>query len=158
MPSEGVVVEPVRERRRTLVGEGGRLSRAGELFAGRKIDAASGVLLLDGLERIVHDLGTAADKKSPKIFLAQLGDLAKKKSMKIFEDLRMAGIAVEESLGRDALKSQLAVAQKSGAAIALILGQKEAIDRTIIVRELDSGIQETIPQEKLIEFLHRKLK
>ena len=74
------------------------------------------------------------------------------------EALREGGISVQESLGRDSVKSQLKVAERVGAEIALILGQKEALDDTIIVRELRSGIQETIPQEKLIEFLKKRLK
>jgi len=93
-----------------------------------------------------------------KIFLVHLGELAKRKGLALLEGLRAAGVEARESLGRDSIKSQLKVAEKSGAVIALILGQKEALDNTIIVREIQSGIQETIPQEKLVEFLKKRLK
>ena len=65
---------------------------------------------------------------------------------------------VKESLGRDSIKIQLKIAERIGARVALVLGQKEALDGTIIVREVESGIQETVPQEKLVDFLKKKLK
>ena len=80
------------------------------------------------------------------------------RAVKLLEELRRANIQVGESLGRDSLRVQLARADKLGVVYTLILGQKEALDNTIIVREVQSGIQETIPQEKLIEFLKQKLK
>ena len=65
---------------------------------------------------------------------------------------------MRESLGRDSIKSQFNTAERIGAKVMLVIGQKEALDRTVIVREVDSGIQETIPQEMLVEFLKKKLK
>ena len=93
-----------------------------------------------------------------KVFFVQLGDFAKKESFRIMEELRDAGISVGESLGRDSVKSQLKIADRSEAELSLILGQKEAIDKTIIIREMTSGIQEVVPQEKFIDILKKKLR
>ena len=38
------------------------------------------------------------------------------------------------------------------------MGQKEAIDDTVIVREMDSGVQETVPLEKVVELMKAKIK
>lgn len=141
-----------------VVGEGGRVSSAGRLLAGRHLDIASVSLSLDDARACFEGDRKLEDAHSPSVFLIQLGELAKRKSLPLLEELRAGEIAVQESLGRDSIKSQLNVAERTGAEIALILGQKEALDETIIVRELQSGIQETIPQEKLIEFLKKKLK
>lgn len=136
--------------------EGGRLSRAGELMGGRKIDVVSGTVFLEALENFVRGLDVRT--RRPKVFFAHLGELAKRKGMRIVEELRVAGIETQESLGRDSVKSQLKVAERIEAEVALLLGQKEALDGTIIVRETGLGVQETIPQEKLVEFLKKKLK
>ncbi|MBI2062139.1 MAG: hypothetical protein HYT64_00375, partial [Candidatus Yanofskybacteria bacterium] len=40
----------------------------------------------------------------------------------------------------------------------LIFGQKEALDDTIILREMDTGIQETIPLEKIVDEVKKRLK
>lgn len=161
-PVEGAAPESALDSvpaRRMVIAEGGRMSRAGELIAGRRLDVASVTLFLKDIQSVLGQSGVFAGSFSkPKVFLAQLGDLAKRKSFKMLEMLRAAGIEVRESLGRDALKSQLTVAARIEAEIALILGQKEALDQTVIVREVVSGIQETVAQDKLVEFLKRKLK
>lgn len=145
---------------RVTIGEGGRLSRMGELLTGRRLDAAGGVIMINKVCEVLLSRhgGASQAAPQPKVFLAQLGELARRRSLHIFEMLRMAGIPAMDSLGRDAIKSQLKIAEHVGAELALIVGQKEAIDGTAIVREVQSGIQETVPQEKLIEFLRKKLK
>lgn len=149
--------EEGNEERKTLA-EGGRISRAGELLWGKKLDAVSGSIILQSVEKLLKEGGAGKGSGKRRIFVAHLGDFAKRKSMTLLETLRAHGVEVHESLGRDSIKSQLKIAERLVADIALILGQKEALDSTIIVREMESGIQETIPQEKLIEFLARKLK
>jgi len=65
---------------------------------------------------------------------------------------------VAESFGRGSLKSQLKVADRLGVEITLILGQKEAIDRTVIVKDMASGNQEIIDAGKVIDEVKRRLK
>lgn len=145
-----------KNKERTIYMEGGRLSKAAELLSGRPLKAVGGSLFLNTLVS-VSGLGSVPARKA-KIFFVQLGELAKKKSFGILENLRMAGLEVIGSLGHDSIKSQLKLAERENTEITLILGQKEALDGTIIVRETKSGIQETIPQAKLIEFLKARLK
>lgn len=141
-----------------IIAEGGRVTPVAELITGRRTDAAAAVFLLNTMEEMfVLRQSSLNIVIPPKIFLVQLGDLAKRKSIAVIEMLRAANIEVAEILGRDSIKTQLKTAEKMDARLALILGQKEALDETVIVREVDSGLQETIPQEKLVEFLRRKL-
>jgi len=147
------------QKERLILAEGGRISRAGELIVGKACSAVCGTLFLDAVEEVSIRKGVAfPDLQKPKVFLAQLGEFAKRKSLRMLEVLRVHGIEARETLGRDSIKAQLKVAEHMGVQIALILGQKEAIDETIIIREMESGIQEIIPQEKLVEFLMRKLR
>ncbi len=155
---EGGESSALANKKAVLLAEGGRISYAGELIVGRRIDAVSGIIMRNVLERVCGE--QRLDPELPvrqKVFLVQLGDLAKRKSLGLMEILRQGGIGVLESLGRDSVKSQLKVAERVEAEIALILGQKEALDNTVIVRDVDSGMQETVPQEKLVEFLKRRM-
>lgn len=116
-----------------------------------------------GIERAVNEMRiqevkAASLKPKTRIFLAQLGDLAKKKSLKLFNDFRKNDIYASESFGRDSIKAQLRVADRLGADLALIIGQKEALDNTIILREMQSGVQEIIPSEKIIDEVKKRLK
>lgn len=152
------VPETVKPRHKIVLAEGGRLSKAGELITGRRLDVAAGVLSLEGAAEALAHAATPPGSPPPRVYLAQLGELAKKKSLHLLEELRRGGIEVFESLGRDSVKSQLKVAERLQVGYALILGQKEALDTTIIVREIASGMQETISQEKLVDFIFKKTK
>lgn len=115
-----------------------------------------------GLDRIVMRMKQQNLKvypgPKPRVFLAQLGELAKKKSLRLFASLEKNGILVAESFGRGGLKAQLRYASKIGAEITLILGQKEAIDETVIVKDMSSGSQETVSQAHLIHILKKMFK
>lgn len=94
----------------------------------------------------------------PEVFLAQIGDLAKKKSLKIFEEFRKTKIQIAESLGRDSLRAQLNRANRLGVRFALISGQKEALEKKIIIRDMKSGSQETVKIENAVDEMKKRLK
>lgn len=141
-----------------LIG-GGRYDNLIKLLGGKE---APGVGASAGIERIINLMKTKAIKlphpPAPKVYLAQLGNLAKRKSLKLMEDFRKAKIQVAESLGRDSLKAQLKIADKVGAEYTLILGQKEALEGTIIIRDMATGRQETVKLEKVVGEMKKRLK
>jgi histidyl-tRNA synthetase len=91
--------------------------------------------------------------KKPKIYFIQLGSEAKLKSLNIIEILRKAHIPIAQSLSKDSLGSQLAIAEKLNVPYALIFGVKEALDDSVIVRDMSNRSQETIKLSKLLEYL-----
>lgn len=139
---------------------GGRYDYLVNGLGGKPTPAIGGSI---GIERVVNemrrqDVKTISLKPKTRIFLAQLGDFARKKSLKLFGEFRRNNIYVSESFGRDSIKAQLRVADRLGADLALIIGQKEAIDNTVILREMQSGVQEIIPTEKIIDEVKKRLK
>ncbi|HYC34144.1 MAG TPA: His/Gly/Thr/Pro-type tRNA ligase C-terminal domain-containing protein [Candidatus Paceibacterota bacterium] len=92
-----------------------------------------------------------------KFFFIQFGFDAKLKSLALIETLRQAGISVEQSLSKDKLSVQLGVAEKLNVPYILIMGQKEAIDNSVVVRSMATRIQETVSIEELPKYL-KKLK
>ncbi|MFA6524164.1 MAG: histidine--tRNA ligase [Candidatus Paceibacterota bacterium] len=91
--------------------------------------------------------------KKPKIYFIQLGNEAKLKSLNIIEILRKAHVPIAQSLSKDSLGAQLAIAEKLSIPFALIFGQKEALDGTVIVRNMSNRSQETVKLSKLLEYL-----
>lgn len=163
---EIVKEEPKGENSKELIlksqsalGGGGRFNNLLKIIGGKDMPAVGAAC---GFERIISEMKAAnarlPKEKQPKVFLVQLGDIAKKKALKLFNDLQEEGIWVAESFGRDSIKSQLNIANRLNIPYALILGQKEALDETIILRDMRSGIQETIPMEKIISKLKQILK
>ena len=62
------------------------------------------------------------------------------------------------SIARDKLGSQMGIAESSNIPYILLMGQKEALDNTVILREMQSGTQETIPLAKIIDEVKKRLK
>ncbi len=109
-------------------------------------------------ERILKDGFSPKMKLTKKVFLVQLGDTARKKVLKLFNKLIDNNISVGESVGRGSIKSQLKIANKLNSKLALIIGQKEAIDNTVIIRDMESGMQEIVTMEKVVAEIKKRIK
>lgn len=134
---------------------GGRYDYLGRQLGNKKDIPAVGISI--GVDRIIASpwykkLSPRIIKK-PKIYFIQLGSEAKLKSLNIIEILRKAHIPIAQSLSKDSLGSQLAIAEKLGIPYALIFGQKEAFDNSVIVRDMSNRSQETVKLSKLLEYL-----
>jgi histidyl-tRNA synthetase len=147
------------EARQSSLGGGGRYDDLVKTIGGEDIPAVGFAF---GVERVIKKLlddKVNLNKKITKqVFLVQLGDAARKKTLKLFDKLIDNKISVGESLGRGSIKSQLKIANKFDTKLSLIIGQKEALDDTIIIRDMESGIQEIVTAEKIIAEIKRRLK
>jgi len=141
------------------LGGGGRFDGLIELFGGEPTPVIGFAF---GIDRLIMEMKRVKAKKyqpaQPRVFLAQLGDLAKKKSLQIFANIEQSGILVAESFGRGSLKTQLRHANKLGVELTLIIGQQEALDDTIIVKNMITGTQEIIARDKAVIFVKKSLK
>ncbi len=102
-------------------------------------------------------------KKPPKIkkasvFFIQLGDEAKHKSLKVIDILRKENIYINHSLGRDKMAGQMAMADKVKVPYILIMGKKEAMDNTIMIRDVSTRAQETVKISDLAVHLKKLFK
>ena len=143
--------------RNALVG-GGRYDALIKLLGGKDVP---GVGAAAGIERIVallKEKGEAKTEPKAQIFLAQLGDLPKKRTLKLMEEFRKAKIDIVESLGRDSLRTQLARADKLKTQYTLILGQREVLNDTIVVRRMDTGEQKTVKLDKVMDEMKKHLR
>lgn len=93
--------------------------------------------------------------KAPKVYFIQLGFEAKLKSLQVIEMLRQAKIPMTQSLGRDKLLGQIQSAENSKIPYTIIMGQKEAMDNTVIVREMITRSQEIVPLANLQAYLKK---
>lgn len=140
------------------LGGGGRYDTLVEQMGGRATPACGFGI---GIERII--LQMKAQQIEPKetakldIFLAQLGDAARRKAIALFEELRTENIRASANFAKGTLKNQLEVAHRLGAKYALILGQKEILDGTVLIRDMESGMQEVVLFEKIMHEMKKKL-
>ncbi|MFA5764067.1 MAG: His/Gly/Thr/Pro-type tRNA ligase C-terminal domain-containing protein [Candidatus Paceibacterota bacterium] len=94
--------------------------------------------------------------KKPIAFYIQLGDEAKHKSLEVIDMLRKEKIFVHHMLGRDKFGSQFAHVERSKVPYVIIMGKKEFIDNSVMVRENTTRTQENVPIHKLTEHIRSK--
>lgn len=139
------------------LGGGGRYDSLVENMGGPSTPAVG---LAMGIERAMARLKDKHLLANPVeediVFIAQLGEQAKLKALQLFEDLRRAGFNVRQSFSCDSLKVQLEEALAMRAKTSLILGKKEIMDGTILMRDMDSSAQETVVYKKIKERLAKK--
>ena len=137
------------------LGGGGRYDYLAKQLGSKKDVSAVGFSI--GVDRIVaspwYKKLCPRIMKKPKIYFIQLGSEAKLKSLNVIEILRKAHIPITQSLSKDSLGSQLAIAEKLAVPYALIFGVKEALDDSVIIRNMENRSQDTLKLGKLLEYL-----
>jgi len=148
-----------QENKKIALAGGGRYDELVKLLGGKETPACGGAAGVERIIRLMKIMGKKVPaKKQSQVFLAHVGELAKRKSLKIFEDLRNNNIKVAEAFYKDSLAEQLRIADKLEIKFVLILGQKESIDNEIIIREMKTGKQKIIPFKGIIKEVKKRIK
>lgn len=145
------------ESAQSALGGGGRYDGLAELLGGRPTPASGFGLGLDRIVSRLKDANVSVPAPTADVFVAQLGDQGRKKALAIFEELRTAGIAAAEAFAKDAIKAQMEIANRRGAKWAIVIGQKEVLDGTVIIRDMDSGNQEIVDSRKVVNEVKKRL-
>lgn len=90
---------------------------------------------------------------TPRFVFVHIGDEAKRESMKMADTLRKARIPLVQSIGIESLTEQMRHAESLNPPYLLIMGRKEALERSVILRHRASYTETFIPLDSLIERL-----
>jgi histidyl-tRNA synthetase len=150
-----IIQEDPETGKKMTITAGGRYDYLSKQLGNKKDAPAVGISI--GVDRVVESPWfsklTPRIIKKPKIYFIQLGFDAKLKSLNVIEILRKGKIPIAQSLSKDNLGAQLAIAEKLGMEYTIIFGQKEALENSVIVRDMSNRSQETIKLTKLLEYL-----
>ncbi|MBP2211469.1 histidyl-tRNA synthetase [Rhodococcus ruber] len=133
------------------IGGGGRYDGLMAQLGGQPL---SGIGFGLGLDRTV--LALAAEGKSAgsparcEVFCVPMGDSAKSTLVPIAHRLRAAGIRVDLAYGGRGVKGAMKAADRSGAVVALVLGERELEAGEIVVKDLRTGEQHTVPLDDVV--------
>ncbi|NEP49543.1 MAG: histidine--tRNA ligase [Moorea sp. SIO3C2] len=129
---------------------GGRYDGLVDELGGNKTPAVGWAI---GLERLVILLQQL--QASPTIaldfYLVSRGEVAQAQGLKLAQQLRKAGLAVELDLSGSAFGKQFKRADRSGAVACLVIGDAEAQSNTVNLKWLASGEQESMTQADLLD-------
>lgn len=93
--------------------------------------------------------------KRPFASFVQLGFESKLLSLSLIESLRQAKIPLCLSLAKDRLGAQVSVVEKNHMPYSLIMGKKEAIEKSVIVRNVATHAQDVVSLEELPKFMKK---
>jgi len=138
------------------IGGGGRYDNLVEQLGGRP---TPGVGFGSGIERLLLALESQkVDLPRPPenlVWLVSHGPAAKAANWQLMLQLRRAGFTCDMDPGDRSVKSQFKVADREKAAFCLTTGETELAANTVVVKELATGQQETIPRDQVIDRLRR---
>ena len=144
---------PPDARRQSTILAGGRYDGLIEELGGQP---TPGIGFAMGIERVVAEAkkrGTLTPlEKRPSVLVAHVGDAAKASGLQLASELRRAGIAAVLGPPRG-LRSQLRYATSIDATHAVIIGDNEIANDTVVLRDLTQGEQTELSRGGLIESL-----
>ncbi|AUH69120.1 MULTISPECIES: histidine--tRNA ligase [Gordonia] len=128
------------------IGGGGRYDGLMRQVGGKQ--DLSGIGFGIGVDRTVLALEaegvSVAGEGRVQVFGVPLGTAAKSELVSLAAQLRAAGVSVDLAYGDRGLKGAMKAADRSGARLALVLGDRELEERTIELKDLSNGEQRRI--------------
>jgi histidyl-tRNA synthetase len=136
------------------IGGGGKYDGLIEILGGPPTPACG---FAAGIERIIANMKRekvrVPHKDELHVFVAQLGDQAKKKCLPLIVALREAGIRTMGALGKGSIKVQLRLADKFKVPYTIIIGLTEVREGNVIIRNMQVGTQKTVPLDDTVEVM-----
>lgn len=133
------------------IGGGGRYDGLMAQLGGQPL---SGIGFGLGVDRTILALEAegkaAATPARCEVFGVPLGDEAKGRMVVLAAQLRAAGIRVDMAYGGRGVKGAMKAADRSGASVALVLGERDIADGVIGVKDLATGDQRQVPLDSVV--------
>ena len=92
---------------------------------------------------------------TPRFVFVHIGDEAKLESMKVADDLRRARIPLAQCIGIRTLGEQMRYMEQLNPPYVLIMGRKEALERSVILRNRSTYTETFIPLDSLVDHLKK---
>ncbi|WP_089123487.1 histidine--tRNA ligase [Vibrio algivorus] len=127
---------------------GGRYDGLVEQLGGKPAPAVGFAMGLERLVLMLETLELNDTRKAVDVYLVTAGEGTLVNGMKFAEQLResVPGLRLMTHFGGGNFKKQFKRADKVGATIALVLGENEVAEQSIVVKNLAGGEQQTMPQ------------
>jgi histidyl-tRNA synthetase len=91
----------------------------------------------------------------PDLYVISRGETAERQALALTRRARLAGLAVERDASGSAFGKQFKRADRSGAAWAAVIGDREAADGVVVLKDLrgDAAEQRLAPDQLLIQLV-----
>ncbi len=125
---------------------GGRYDGLVEQLGGRPVPAIGWAIGLERLIELFKVCGGDHVSGAPDVYVVAVGEAVVEPAFKVVEQLRDAtnGLRIEMNCGGGSFRSQMKRADRSGAQVAVILGEAEVADETVGIKPLRDADGEQI--------------
>ena len=134
---------------------GGRYDNLVEEFGGRPTPAVGFAAGIERMELLIEEKGVPSE--GIDVFITHTGGDTLSRAVSLCGLLRNNGFSADLDPGTKGFKAQFKKADREGAALALVIGADELAAGAYTVKDLKSGVQETIGAESVLDFLKKKL-
>ncbi|WP_020573694.1 histidine--tRNA ligase [Actinopolymorpha alba] len=136
------------------IGGGGRYDGLMATIGGPDLGGVGFGLGLDRTILAVEAEGlTVGDRSRCDVYVVPLGAAARRRTVTLLRDLRQAGVRSDTAYGGQGLKGAMKAADRSGAAFAVVLGDRDLEQQTAQVKDLRSGDQQAVPLDEVVQRL-----
>ncbi|MFJ4702662.1 histidyl-tRNA synthetase [Streptomyces sp. TverLS-915] len=142
----------------SAVGGGGRYDGLSEMLGGPELPSVGWALGVDRTVLALEAEGVVLDLPPvTSVYAIPLGEAARRALFEKVTELRRAGIATDLSFGGRGLKGAMKSANRSGARLALIAGERDLVDGSVQLKDLESGEQHAVPLAQAVAEIQRLL-
>jgi len=135
---------------------GGRFDGLVEQLGGKATPAVGFAIGLERLTSLLDAGVVPLEQYQPHAYLVRVGDAAQRHALLLAERLRdeVPGLRLQLNHGGGSFKNQLKRADKSGAALALVMGEEEVVNGTVGIKSLrEQAEQQTLGLDQIVPFL-----
>ncbi|MER7788685.1 histidine--tRNA ligase [Streptomyces sp. NPDC097640] len=142
----------------SAVGGGGRYDGLSEMIGGPALPSVGWALGVDRTVLALEAEGIELDlPAATSVFAVPLGEEARKVLFGAVTGLRRAGVATDFAYGGKGVKAAMKAANRSGARLAVIAGERDLAEGVVQLKDLGSGEQTAVPLDGLVEAVRARL-
>ncbi|KOG50377.1 histidine--tRNA ligase [Streptomyces decoyicus] len=142
----------------SAVGGGGRYDGLSEMIGGPALPSVGWALGVDRTVLALEAEGVTLDiPAATAVYAVPLGEEARRVLFGVVTELRRSGVATDFAFGGKGLKNAMKSANRSGARLALVAGERDLAEGVVQLKDLESGEQSAVALDGVAEEIRRLL-
>ncbi|MEV4430291.1 histidine--tRNA ligase [Streptomyces sp. R-07] len=142
----------------SAVGGGGRYDGLSEMIGGPALPSVGWALGVDRTVLALEAEGVELDiPAATSVFAVAIGEEARRLLFGKITELRRAGVAADFSFGGKGLKGAMKDANRSGARLAVVAGERDLAEGVVQLKDMESGEQQAVALDALVDAVRAKL-
>ncbi|MFF3545781.1 histidine--tRNA ligase [Streptomyces platensis] len=142
----------------SAVGGGGRYDGLSEMIGGPALPSVGWALGVDRTVLALEAEGVTLDiPAATAVYAVPLGEEARRVLFGVVTELRRSGIATDFAFGGKGLKNAMKSANRSGARLALVAGERDLAEGVVQLKDLESGEQTAVALATVADEVRRTL-